>query len=247
MRVVEGGALVVFGSGRGAVSAEDDVRDRGAALDGDARVRLAPRGALAAGQKTLALLRACGGGGGGGREGGGRGVSDARRGRSRAKNAEGGRAFGSGSRGGEGTRGDDAGDRPRTRASVPPRPYISTLRLSIPGRPPHRHTPPSMNHAQCPHRCLAAFRSEKPSSRASGSDSSGRRPRGAGASASSAGSLIARVERTRRDRATVDLHPRTRISDVHTRRAGNDDDDARADSAAIPRASQFRVLDDAQL
>ena len=71
MRVVQGGALVVFGSGRGAVSAEDDVRDRGAALDGDARVRLAPRGALAAGEKTLALLRACVGGGVGGGEGGG--------------------------------------------------------------------------------------------------------------------------------------------------------------------------------
>ena len=54
----EGRALVVVRSGRGAVSAEDDVRDRGAALDGDARVRLAPRGAVAASENALALLRA---------------------------------------------------------------------------------------------------------------------------------------------------------------------------------------------
>jgi len=169
----------------------------------------------------------------------GEGVSDARRERSRAKTR--GRArvrFGGPRRVRE--RAATTREIERTRASVPPRPYISTLRLSIPGRPPHRHTPPSVNHAQCPHRCLAAFRSEKPSSRASGSDSSGRRPRGAGASASSAGSLIARVERTRRDCATVDLRaPDGPRATIPTRAPRGSQNDARAPSDRQCRSAQL--------
>ena len=106
MRVVEGRALVVVRSGRGAVSAEDDVRDRGAALDGDARVRLAPRGAFAASENALALLRACDGGGGRGGEGGGR-ERRASGALARENAGEGARSV-RGSAEGEGTRGDDA-------------------------------------------------------------------------------------------------------------------------------------------
>ena len=95
------------------------------------------------------------------------------------------------------TRARDRGPRgaPACRAArrSPPRPIMNTSRLSTPGDPPHRHTPPSCAHAQWPHRNFAERVSSLPdaSSRV-GSSSSGWSPAGPEASASSAGSRIPR-------------------------------------------------------